>query len=1041
LGSCLSAALRLRRVERRKRPLLATSHGSDALAASSRRYAHLVLWQPFSQEGMAVTPVLAFVVALSLGAFSLSTCEELLQLQPALLDLLREVELGSTLVFTGEYLLRVWAAAEQPTEILSGSPWGRRLVFISLDLFSIIDLLSILPLYVELLLPELDLPMMGWIRILRLFHLLTLSSLAPDITAVCAAAVRQLDSMILVSCYLGLAVWISCAALYHYFEQENPAMVICPACQDVDHPSSCASSLEAASCYNRLQSIPSAMYFCLVNLFGEFPLSGRHKGPSRCVCTFVALVGQVLMGIPCGLLGGVFQKEAEKKLQLREGRQVSEASAECALPLAEAPSRRAETAKVAEQLQVLNGITGQMWESPLGPLDLGSTYASLMTALTTASILYVAVGSEESAQAALPEPIWLLLQVSHAGCGLLCAAEYAIRTAAQRRGLAPGYGRSCLGLADLISFLPVLLLNVGSMPVFTDVAQAAMIVARAVKLERFFRGFRIFRRLARDHKNMFLATALVAAVLWIVCSSLMYIIERQNPNQAMRKYYSSVPAAMWITLLNLSGECPLVDYTIGGRWLIALMGLLAVGLFTVPFGLLSGGFEAYLEDEEEDDASPMWLLASGSGPVLAVSVPADPGKLKILEMLCGSTGPAPPSLQAVVFERVSMCMTFLSVAVTLIASVESAAGSTLWKVDSFVEQATVCFFTLEFCLRLYTAPVNPDFWSRRRYLLSASGLIDILTVGPYYLSMCQTSSCSLLCDLAKLAGEHDEELRLLRVLRLALLDNYIPSVRLVRAVLRRPCVVHDLSVASYVGAVIWLASSCLLWLTERWDPDSEEQRGRFRSLLSSAPFALVHLTGDYPLIDYTLPAKAVNCVMIVLTSGFVSVPAGILANGFKKQMAETRKLSRMGAVSAPKVAPAAPLSAPTTRTTTLPAPTTSRSASAAAKLLTGAKSQLRRLRMGFSVVSVAAVLLASMPFCRGAPVLHAVEVLSTTFFTLDYLLHLLAAPASQELGASRLAFITSSVGLVDAASILPFWAEQALFLAGRPTAHLEIFLV
>ena len=64
--------------------------------------------------------------------------------------------------------------------------------------------------------------------------------------------------------------------------------------------------------------------------------------------------------------------------------------------------------------------------------------------------------------------------------------------------------------------------------------------------------------------------------------------------------------------------------------------------------------------------------------------------------------------------------------------------------------------------------------------------------------------------------------------------------------------------ASYVGATVWFIAAFLLSLTERWNPDEPEMRERFRSTLTSMPYTLVHLTGDYPLVDYTVPAKCVH---------------------------------------------------------------------------------------------------------------------------------------------------------------------------------------
>ena len=84
----------------------------------------------------------------------------------------------------------------------------------------------------------------------------------------------------------------------------------------------------------------------------------------------------------------------------------------------------------------------------------------------------------------------------------------------------------------------------------------------------------------------------------------MYYAERSNPDPATQKYYTSIPRSMWITLLNLSGESPLCDYTVVGKITTGLLGIFAVGWFSIPVGLVGAGFEEWidsLENEEEKD--------------------------------------------------------------------------------------------------------------------------------------------------------------------------------------------------------------------------------------------------------------------------------------------------------------------------------------------------------------------------------------------------------------------------------------------------------
>jgi hypothetical protein len=55
---------------------------------------------------------------------------------------------------------------------------------------------------------------------------------------------------------------------------------------------------------------------------------------------------------------------------------------------------------------------------------------------------------------------------------------------------------------------------------------------------------------------------------------------------------------MWMTLLNLSGESPLCDYTPLGKVVQALIGIFAVGVFAIPVGVLGSGFEDWLGDKD-----------------------------------------------------------------------------------------------------------------------------------------------------------------------------------------------------------------------------------------------------------------------------------------------------------------------------------------------------------------------------------------------------------------------------------------------------------
>ena len=98
-------------------------------------------------------------------------------------------------------------------------------------------------------------------------------------------------------------------------------------------------------------------------------------------------------------------------------------------------------------------------------------------------------------------------------------------------------------------------------------------------------------------------TLMVAMVTWVFFSILMYYAERESPDPEIRANYATVPAAMWMTLLNLSGEAPLCKYRFLGRVVTGVIGLFATAFFAIPIAVLSGGFENDygLDDDEEEE--------------------------------------------------------------------------------------------------------------------------------------------------------------------------------------------------------------------------------------------------------------------------------------------------------------------------------------------------------------------------------------------------------------------------------------------------------
>ena len=62
----------------------------------------------------------------------------------------------------------------------------------------------------------------------------------------------------------------------------------------------------------------------------------------------------------------------------------------------------------------------------------------------------------------------------------------------------------------------------------------------------------------------------------------------------------------------MAGEVPLADFTLAGRCVCGIMGIIAVGLFSIPVGIIGDGFADWAQDnvaggdgQEEDADAPV----------------------------------------------------------------------------------------------------------------------------------------------------------------------------------------------------------------------------------------------------------------------------------------------------------------------------------------------------------------------------------------------------------------------------------------------------
>ena len=182
---------------------------------------------------------------------------------------------ASIVFFSVEYLLRIWTAAERkPSTHLSDH--RRRLRYV-LSFHGLIDLLAILPFFLQALLPGLDLRFLRVIRVLRILKLSHYSSALEDLMA---AIYAERAAFISALYLLALSILITACLMYYAEHDLQP---------------------------DKMGTIPDAMWWSIVTIttvgYGDVtPISLWGK----VVGAFTALSGVFTVALLTGIVASAF---------------------------------------------------------------------------------------------------------------------------------------------------------------------------------------------------------------------------------------------------------------------------------------------------------------------------------------------------------------------------------------------------------------------------------------------------------------------------------------------------------------------------------------------------------------------------------------------------------------------------------------------------------------------------------------------------------------------------------------------------------------
>ena len=196
-----------------------------------------------------------------------------------------------------------------------------------------------------------------------------------------------------------------------------------------------------------------------------------------------------------------------------------------------------------------------------------------------------------------------------------------------------------------------------------------------------------------------------------------------------------------------------------------------------------------------------------------------------------------------------------------------------------VEAVTVTFFAADYFLRGWTArcrtPALPPHRAVWKYLVSFSGLVDLLSFLPYYLPIFFPAGAVAF-----------RMFRVVRIFRLFRINAYYDSLNVITEVIASKR--QQLVSSVFIILVLMLASSLCMYSLEH-EAQPEVFTNAFSGIWWSVSTLLTVGYGDiYPI---TAMGKMFSIVITFLGVGMVAIPTGIISAGFVDQYSRIKRLS------------------------------------------------------------------------------------------------------------------------------------------------------
>jgi hypothetical protein len=376
----------------------------------------------------------------------------------------------------------------------------------------------------------------------------------------------------------------------------------------------------------------------------------------------------------------------------------------------------------------------------------------------------------------------------------------------------------------------------------------------------------------------------------------------------------------------LTGDYPITTYTWPAKFVNFFMVIAAVGVVSVPSGLIASGFMEIVANRTQaqrgnDGPAPRnvgddWYehrlraLQNVDPPPSVFGPRVDRWQVAVNEFLNGRPDGTWTTVAfcSRVFMFTVIILNVLAVLIESVPEIDYAVGNQSGNFFDRFEAFSVGVFATEYILRLFCAPKNKEaLYSSLVYATTFFGIVDFLSTAPWFIQQA-------LITLGWLDPNSDSAkiFRIFRIFRMLQLEDFIVAFSKLDNVFRASKDV--LKATGLLAIIIWVGCAALFYLFEEnnpnWrscdqsvpatsdDPDAPGcydfnstltcnafypglcSQNAFTNVPNALYYTAIFLGGEWGVIDFTWPGRFVCLFLCVAGIALYAIPIGTLFESF-----------------------------------------------------------------------------------------------------------------------------------------------------------------